>query len=144
MMTNMSEPLSDINGMFPSLTVSHEGGVVLANKMGCGVRWYNSAHAVVYSRVLKRHKWHLGPALQFARYDRMQRGDAARTVVQARHDGELFSTITFEAVRAFDRDFLERLQAIGGKSRHHDGNALDALAAESFERLVGVGTQPGG
>ena len=46
--------------------------------------------------------------------------------------------------RVLDRDLLQRLQAVGGKSRRHHGEVLHAALRQRLHGLVGVGLQPFG
>ena len=49
-----------------------------------------------------------------------------------------------EIAGVFDADFLERLQAVGGKARHDDGEALDAAPAKFAHGFGRIGLQPFG
>jgi len=45
-------------------------------------------------------------------------------------------------ISAFSARSLQRFQAIGGETRHHHGDAPDAVLCQSRDGLVGVGLQP--
>ena len=54
------------------------------------------------------------------------------------------AAVALEHVRVLDCDFLQRLQAIGGKARRDHDQILHALFGQRLDGLDGVGLQPSG
>ena len=67
---------------------------------------------------------------------------AGIAVVQAGDEGKLLAAIVPENLGIFLRDFLQRLQAIGGEAGGYDGNALHPIFRQLFDGLVRIGLQP--
>ncbi len=56
--------------------------------------------------------------------------------------GKLLAAIVLEDLGVFLRDFFQRLQAIGGETGRHHGDAAHAVLRQLRDGLVGVGLQP--
>src|SRR6476619_428159 len=86
----------------------------------------------------------LDPTLQFAPYHRLQDAHPVLTVVQAWHRGIVAAAVGMEELRIADAHLLQRLQAVGGESRHHHQYALHSLARQLCNDLFRVRLGPFG
>src|SRR4029079_1096580 len=59
-------------------------------------------------------------------------------VIEARNVAELFAAMLEEDVLVILRNLLKRLNAIGGKAWADDGNPLDSVSRQRFDRLVSI------
>src|SRR4051812_25570579 len=57
----------------------------------------------------------LDPASQFAQHEMRDHSHARLAVVKAGNRGEVLAAVRLENIRVFDRDFLQRLQAVRGE-----------------------------
>jgi hypothetical protein len=74
----------------------------------------------------------LDPALQLARDQIVNEHRAKFAIVEARNCGEVLASIFAEYLAAFDVKFIERFEAIGGKPRCDDNQALGPLGRETL------------
>src|SRR5712664_3021255 len=65
-------------------------------------------------------------------------------IVEAGNGGKTLAAGVAEDFGVLHRDLLERLQAIGRKAGHHDGEILDARSRQRPYRFVGGGLEPFG
>src|SRR5712671_5671543 len=70
------------------------------------------------------------PALQLAQHQLADHIHAGIRVVQAWDESELLAAIVLEDLGVFLRNLFQRLEAIGGESRRHHGNAFHAILRE--------------
>src|SRR5579863_2516911 len=70
------------------------------------------------------------PALQLAHGELPDHQHAGLAVVEAGNRHEILPAGALEGARVVDCDLLQRFQAIGGKSRRHHDQILDALFGE--------------
>ena len=73
----------------------------------------------------------LDPALQLACDQIVNEHHAEFAIVEARNCGKVLASISSEDLAAFDGDFIERLEAIGGKPRCDDNQAPGPLEREN-------------
>src|SRR6185312_15460608 len=63
-------------------------------------------------------------------------------VIEARNVAEVFAAMLEEDVLVILRNLLKRLNAIGGKAWADDGNPLDSVSRQRFDRLVSIRLDP--
>src|SRR4051794_19936349 len=84
----------------------------------------------------------LDPALELAQHQRSDHIHAGVAVVEAGNRGKLLAAIVLEDLGILLRDLLQRLEAVGGKTRRDHRDAARALFRQTLHGLVGVGLQP--
>jgi hypothetical protein len=84
----------------------------------------------------------LDPALQLACDQIVNEHHAEFAIVQARNCGKVLAPIFGEDLAAFDVDFIERFEAIGGKPGRNDHQALGPLGRETLDHRRRIGLQP--
>src|SRR5680860_119997 len=84
----------------------------------------------------------LNPALEFLLDEMDEYADAALAVIEARDEAELLSAMLKEYLACLDRDFFQRLHAIGGEPRRENGDPLHPVARERLHRLVRIRLEP--
>src|SRR5439155_13315395 len=82
------------------------------------------------------------PASPFGKNHLPHRFDPGGVIVQARAQAEFLTAGLHKQLARFVADLVERFQAVGGKAGRGDENALDPLAGELFQGLVGVRLEP--
>src|SRR5690606_1698773 len=84
----------------------------------------------------------LDPAGEFAPDHRLDDRHALVAVVQAGDMRELFAAGIDEFLAYLAIDLVERLDAVGGKTRVHHGDPPDPVMRQLLDRLVGIGLEP--
>src|SRR5689334_382960 len=84
----------------------------------------------------------LYPDLKLPFDDVNQHLDPFVAVIEARNVAELFAAMLEEDVLVILRNLLKRLNAIGGKAWADDGNPLDSVSRQRFDRLVSIRLDP--
>src|ERR1700730_8256898 len=72
----------------------------------------------------------------------MDEHHAGLAIIEARNEGKILTPIAKENFAAFDVDFIERLEAIGGKAWCHHQKALCTLGGEALDFRRRIGLQP--
>src|SRR6185437_5693877 len=82
------------------------------------------------------------PARKFARDQAFQHCDALWRIIEAVEQCEMLPAGVTESLAAADSEFLESLDAIGGKTRRRQRNARDTLSGIGGKGRVGCGFEP--
>jgi hypothetical protein len=84
----------------------------------------------------------LDPAFQLPGNKLMDEHHACLAIIEARNAGKILTPIAKENFAAFDVDFIERLEAICGKTWCHDHKALGTLVGEALDLGCRIRLQP--
>src|SRR6185437_12802260 len=118
-----------------AITHCSAANTLLVAKAGCKVRPAENSGRI-------SDKYLSEPALKFAQHQLTYYIHARLAVVETGDRGKLLAAIVLEDLGVFLRDFLQRLEAVGGETRRHHGDAAHAVLGQLRDGLVGVGLKP--